>query len=67
MYEAGFGRSTFVTAFTQSGIPASVAEKMIERMKGCLPEWKALIDRSFLPEGMKAAYRELLNRRCEEL
>lgn len=65
--KAGFGRSTFVTAFTQSGIPASVAEKMIERMKGCMPEWKALIDRSFLPEGMKAAFRELLNRRCEEL
>ena len=56
-----------MTAFTQSGIPASVAEKMIERMKGCLPEWKALIDSSFLPEWMKAAYRELLNRRCEEL
>lgn len=65
--KAGFGRSTFVTAFTQSGIPASVAEKMIERMRGCLPEWEELIDRSFLPEGMKAAYRELLRRRDEEL
>jgi serine/threonine-protein kinase HipA len=65
--KAGFGRSTFVTAFTQSGIPASVAEKMIERMRGCLPKWEELIDRSFLPEGMKAAYRELLRRRDEEL
>jgi serine/threonine-protein kinase HipA len=36
-------------------------------MRGCLPKWEELIDRSFLPEGMKAAYRELLRRRDEEL
>ena len=29
----GFDRSTFMTAFTQSGIPTNVADKMIERMK----------------------------------
>ena len=62
-----FNRETFMTAFTQSGIPASVAEKIIERMKGYLPQWDALIDQSFLPENMKDGYRLLLRRRIERL
>jgi len=36
----GFNRNTFITAITQSGVPAAVAEKMIERMKGYLPNGK---------------------------
>ncbi len=59
----GFDRSTFTTAFTQSGIPASVADKLIERMKGFLPVWQDLIGRSFLPDSMKAAYLSLLSKR----
>lgn len=65
--KSGFDRSTFMTAFTRSGIPAAVADKMIERMKSYLPEWKKLIDQSFLPEKMKADYGHLLSSRIERL
>ena len=65
--KSGFDRSTFVTAFIQSGIPAAVANKMIERMKGHLPEWEKLIAQSFLPERMKADYCQLLNKRISQL
>jgi len=64
---SGFDRKTFITAFTQSGIPVAVAEKMIDRMKGYLPEWKELIAQSFLPERMKADYCRLLSKRVELL
>lgn len=69
MKQAGnsFDRSTFITAFTQSGIPPAVANKMIERMKGYLPQWKELITRSFLPEKMKADYCRLLDNRIARL
>ena len=63
----GFDRSTFMTAFAQSGIPAAVADKMIERMKGYLPIWQELIARSFLPEKMKADYYRLLDNRIARL
>ena len=65
--KSGFDRSTFVTAFIQSGIPAAVANKMIERMKGHLPEWEKLIAQSFLPERLKADYCRLLNKRISQL
>ena len=65
--KSGFDRSTFMTVFTQSGIPAPVAEKMINRMKGYLTVWEELIGRSFLPDKMKADYRRLLNRRIDLL
>lgn len=63
----GFDRETFMTAFTQSGIPVAVASKMIERMKSNLPKWNELISQSFLPEKMKADYRQLLSKRLELL
>ncbi|MBO5550039.1 MAG: HipA domain-containing protein [Prevotella sp.] len=65
--KSGFNRNTFITAFTQSGIPATVAEKMIERMKAYLPQWNHLIDQSFLPDKMKADYHQLLSKRIELL
>ena len=61
--KTGFDRETFMTAFTQSGIPVAVADKMIERMKGCLPQWTELIGQSFLPEKIKADYCSLLRNR----
>jgi len=63
----GFDRNTFTTAFTQSGIPAAVANKMIERLKGNLPEWEKLISQSFLPEKMKTDYCHLLDKRIDQL
>ncbi len=65
--KCGFNRNTFMIAFTQGGIPVGVANKMIERMKTCLPKWKELISQSFLPEKMKADYCQLLNKRIELL
>ncbi len=61
--KSGFDRNTFMAAFTQSGIPATVAEKMINRMTGHLPRWKEIIHQSFLPEEIKAAYYSLLEKR----
>lgn len=63
----GFNKTTFMDAFTQSGIPVAVADKMIERMKGHFPKWKELIAQSFLPEKMKADYCRLLSQRIEQL
>lgn len=65
--KSGFDRSTFMTAFTQSGIPTAVADKMIERMRGYLPKWKELISQSFLPEKMKVDYCSLLHMRIDVL
>ena len=61
--KSGFDRNTFMTAFTQSGIPAAIADKMIERMKSNLPVWKELVAQSFLPERMKEDYCLLLSKR----
>ena len=63
----GFNRSTFLSAFTQSGNPATVANKMIERMKGFLPQWEELISQSFLSDKMKTDYCRLLNKRIKLL
>ena len=63
----GFNKTTFMDAFTQSGIPVAVASKMIERMKGYFPKWKELIAQSFLSEQMKADYCHLLSKRIEQL
>ncbi len=63
----GFNRNTFMSAFTQSGIPATVADKMINRMAGYLPDWKRLISHSFLSEKMQIAYCSLLDKRREAL
>ena len=63
----GFDRNTFMTAFIRSGIPSTVANKIIERMKSFLPKWEVLIDQSFLPDKMKSNYHLLLNKRIELL
>jgi serine/threonine-protein kinase HipA len=65
--KSGFDRNTFMTAFTQSGIPDALAEKMIERMIANLPQWKELINQSFLPEKMKTDYCSLLDKREKAL
>ena len=65
--KSNFDRNTFMTAFTQSGIPMAVANKIIERMKGNLPKWQELISHSFLPEKMKTDYCMLLSKRTDKL
>ena len=63
----GFNRNAFMSAFIQSGIPATVADRMINRMAGYLPDWKRLISHSFLSEKMQIAYCSLLDKRREAL
>ena len=65
--KSGFSRNTFMTAFTQSGVSAAVAEKMIERMKGYVPQWKELVRQSFLSKKMKENYSILLDKRIAVL
>jgi serine/threonine-protein kinase HipA len=65
--KSGFDRNTFMTAFVESGISVSRAEKMIEQMKTHLPKWKELIRQSFLPEKMKVDYCTLLDKRNRSL
>ena len=65
--KSGFDRNTFLTAFTRSGIPAAVAERMLNRMMGFVPAWKELISRSFLPDKMKSGYYSLLDNRLSRL
>ena len=65
--KSGFDRNTFIDAFTISGIPVAVANKMIERMNSHLPVWKELIGQSFLPEKMKDGYCNLLDNRIAVL
>ena len=65
--KSGFSRNTLLTAFTQSGVSAAVAEKMIERMKGYVPQWKELVRQSFLSKKMKENYSILLDKRIAVL
>ena len=65
--KTGFSRDTFMNAFTYSGVPATVAARMIDKMKGFLPAWVGLIGESFLPEKMKESYLALLKDRIARL
>ena len=64
---AGLRKAAFVEAFTASGIPPKVAEKLIEKMSGHWDVWLQLIDMSFLPEDMKGQYKELIDKRLSLL
>ncbi|MBO4661592.1 MAG: HipA domain-containing protein [Bacteroidaceae bacterium] len=59
----GFNRNTFMTAFVQSGISSTVADRIITRMKSYLPFWTELINQSFLPDRLKDNYHLLLSKR----
>lgn len=59
----GFDRNTFIKAFTHSGISDVMTGKMIDRMVANIPQWKELINQSFLPTKMKTDYCSLLDKR----
>lgn len=63
----GFDRATFTQAFIQSGVPVNTAEKRIARMAGYKDKWFELIDSSFLPEDLKASYKNLISTRLSLL
>lgn len=63
----GFDRDTFTQAFIQSGVPSNTAEKRITKMTGYKDRWFELIDSSFLPEDLKASYKNLITTRLSRL
>ncbi|MBQ7516994.1 MAG: HipA domain-containing protein [Bacteroidales bacterium] len=65
--KTGFGRQTFLDAMGESGIPMSVAERIISKMTAYAAQWDILIEKSFLPDDMQTAYRQLLANRLGRL
>lgn len=58
-----FRRDDFIKSITSSGVDAKVIDNMARRFGRALPQWFWLIDRSFLPEDMRRAYKGLILRR----
>ena len=56
-------RDDFIKPITSSGVDAKVIDNMARRFGRALPQWFWLIDRSFLPEDMRRAYKGLILRR----
>ena len=56
-------RDDFIKSITSSGVDAKVIDNMARRFGRALPQWFWLIDRSFLPEDMRRAYKGLILRR----
>lgn len=56
-------RDDFIKSITSSGVDAKVIDNMARRFGRALPQWFWLIDRSFLPEDMRRAYKSLILRR----
>ena len=65
--KSGFDRESFLSAMEDTGIPRTIAERLILRLCDCLPVWFDLIDSSFLPPELKTAYKNLLAERVERL
>lgn len=65
--KTGFDSSTFLQAFTESGISTPVAERILTRMCSFQPQWNALIETSFLPKDLQDAYRTLIESRIVKL
>ncbi len=65
--KTGFDRNTFLDAMTESGISEAISNHLIDKMTSHTPVWNTLIDQSFLPDDLKAAYRHLLSDRLGRL
>ena len=65
--KTGFGKDTFIKAFTESGMNEKASVKLISRMCSHETDWKKLISESFLPEELKLEYTALLDSRLKIL
>lgn len=54
-------------AVKRLGLTAAALNRVVASLSGARPEWARLIDAGFLPEHLKAAYRDMLNQRFERL
>lgn len=60
-------RKDFEAAFGLLGVDTKVAEGIFKRFHKALPEWKALIDKSFLPNNKKQELSEVIAERISRL
>jgi serine/threonine-protein kinase HipA len=65
----GFNRRIFIDKFAVPHlyIPSAKAGKEIDQLLKCIPEWKKMIDASFLSEPTKAKYSDLIDKRAKRL
>ena len=57
----------FLHSAATMGLEEKVVLGLIENMNKALPNWKSLIEDSFLSEDMKKAYEETVTKRLERL
>lgn len=62
-------RNDLVSYFCRErcGLAVKVVDRILQQLSQALPEWEALIGRSFLSEGMKKAYLAVLRERVARL
>lgn len=60
-------RSDFLHAFETSGLTSKIAENIFARFHKALPQWLEFTDRSFLPDEMKIAYKNLLQKKITSM
>ena len=62
-------RNDLVTYFgnEQCGLPEKITAKILQNIQSKFPEWKSLLEISFLPEELKEKYRNLLQARATVL
>lgn len=65
--KAGFDRDSFMSSIVGSGIAEKTADKIIEKIISNKRKWFDILDSSFLPEDMIAAYKQLIDKRIERL
>ena len=56
-------KADFIKSITASGVDEKVIDNMARRFGRVLPKWFEIIDRSFLPEDLCRAYKNLILRR----
>lgn len=65
--KAGFDRGAFMSSIIDSGVTEKAGEKIIKKMISNAQKWYDILDSSFLPEDMIAAYKKLIVKRIEVL
>ncbi len=60
-------RMDFIEATSKVGISKKIIDGMVKQFEKCLPKWERKIDESFLSDGMKNKYKELIYNRMNRL
>lgn len=56
-------KADFIKSITASGVDGKVIDNLARKFGRVLPKWFELIDRSFLPDDLRKAYKNLILRR----